>query len=62
MVPFDQIFDVNRGAIVEGFESNEKNSCFFVPFMFSFYYEFGNTLGSGKNLTFILILLNLVFG
>ena len=60
MVPFDQIVDVNRSEIVEGFEINEKKSCFIAPFiMLSFYYEFRNTLGAGKNLTFILILLNL---
>ena len=47
---------------MEGFESNEKMSCFIAPvIMFYFYYEFGNTLGAGKNLTFILILLNLYF-
>ena len=29
---------------MEGFESNEKMSCFIAPFiMFSFYDEFGNT-------------------
>lgn len=33
MVPFDQIVGVNRSEIVEGFEINEKKSCFIAPFI-----------------------------